>query len=81
MPGRNFAADAHSAVHRQGKTLTPSRGVEDAAPYGGNPWTVPFPQALTAATPYALPASNYINQKETACFRRSLYFLPVYRAV
>ena len=28
-----------------------------------------------------LAANNWINQKETACFRRSLYFLSFYRAV
>ena len=59
--------------------LAPPRGVEDAAPYGGSPWTFPLPQALTAAR--GLPANNWINQKETACFRRSLYFLSFYRAV
>ena len=70
-PARNFAVAAHLAV--------PLRGVEDAAPYGGNPWTFPLPQALTAAR--GLPANNWINQKETACIRRSLYFLSFYRAV
>lgn len=55
------------------------RGVKDAAPYGDNPWTFPLPQALTAAR--GLAANNWINQKETACSRRSLYFLSFYRAV
>lgn len=70
-PARNFAVAVHLAV--------PLRGVEDAAPYGGNLWTSPLPQALTVAR--GLAANNWINQKETVCFRRSLYFLSFYRAV
>ena len=78
-PARNFAVAAHLAVPLRGGGLAPLRGVEDAAPYGGNPWTFPLPHALTAAR--GLAANNWINQKETACFRRSLYFLSFYRAV
>jgi len=63
-PPRNFAVAAHLAV--------PLRGVEDAAPYGGNPWTFPLPHALTAAR--GLAANNWINQKENAPFIRALFF-------
>ena len=79
MPGPQLCRRCpFSSSFAEGVLALP-RGVEDAAPYGGNPWTFPLPQALTAAR--GLAANNWINQKETACFRRSLYFLPFYRAV